>query len=136
MITVTEDGTAGEGTARPRRLRRLWLSFGHACFAVGAVGAFVPLLPTAPLWLLAAWAYAKSSPALRDRLHAHPRFGPALQAWHDRGAISRRGKAASVVGLTVSWAIAAALAETWTVPAILAAVFLAVSAFVLSRPQP
>ena len=45
--------------ARPTT-RWFWLALGHCAVGVGAVGAFVPLLPTTPLMLLAAWAYARS----------------------------------------------------------------------------
>ena len=95
----------------PKRLatpatRWLWLALGHCSVGVGAVGAFVPLLPTTPLMLLAAWAYARSSPALRHWLHTHPRFGVYIRAWQVEGAIPTRAKVAAVVAMTVSFAIA------------------------------
>jgi uncharacterized membrane protein YbaN (DUF454 family) len=87
-------------------VRWLWLALGHCSVGVGAVGAFVPLLPTTPLMLLAAWAYARSSPALRHWLHTHPRFGFYIRAWQVEGAIPTRAKIAAVVAMAASFAIA------------------------------
>jgi hypothetical protein len=86
--------------------RWLWLALGHCSVGVGAVGAFVPLLPTTPLMLLAAWAYARSSPALRHWLHTHPRFGFYIRAWQVEGAIPTRAKIAAVAAMAVSFALA------------------------------
>jgi len=46
------------------------------CLALGAVGIFVPLLPTTPLVLLAAFAFANSSETLHQWLLDHSVFGP------------------------------------------------------------
>lgn len=62
---------------------------------LGTLGIFLPLLPTVPFMILAAFCFAKSSPALEKRLVEHPRFGPHIAAWRDKGAISRKGKIAA-----------------------------------------
>jgi uncharacterized membrane protein YbaN (DUF454 family) len=116
--------------------RWFWLGLGHCAVAVGAVGAFVPLLPTTPLMLLAAWAYARSSPALREWLHSHPRFGAYIRAWQVEGAIPTRAKIVAIVAMAVSFAIAwNGGAGPYTLTA-LAAILTAVGLYVASRPPP
>jgi uncharacterized membrane protein YbaN (DUF454 family) len=72
---------------------RLWfVLLGHACLAIGAVGAFVPLLPTTPFVLLAAYFYSRGSQRLHRWLTAHPRFGRPILDWQEFGVIRPRAK--------------------------------------------
>lgn len=98
--------------------RHLFLAAGLICAALGAIGVFLPVLPTVPFLLLAVFCFARSRPEWADRLYAHPRFGAALREWRDRRAISRRAKlsaiaimaaSAAVSWLTIGWPWAAAV---------------------------
>jgi uncharacterized protein len=86
-------------------VRIVYLLLGIVAAAVGVVGIFVPLLPTVPFMLLAAFFFARSNPAWEQRLLDDPRFGPHIRAWREHGAISRKGKIAGVLGLTGSAAM-------------------------------
>ncbi|WP_294176687.1 YbaN family protein [uncultured Selenomonas sp.] len=48
-----------------RLMRYLWLGVGMIALALGTAGIVLPLLPTVPFYLLAAFCFAKSS----ERLH-------------------------------------------------------------------
>lgn len=108
--------------------RTLYLLAGFAALIAGGIGVFLPLLPTVPFVILAAFCFARSSPALERRLLEHPRFGSHIRNWRDHGAISRKGKRAAlaafgisaVVGLIFApfpWSLApiaaAAIGGTW-----------------------
>jgi len=60
--------------------------------ALGIIGAFLPLLPTVPFVLLAAWAAARSSPRLSNWLESHPRMGPQIRDWRLGGVVRRPAK--------------------------------------------
>lgn len=74
--------------------------------ALGALGIILPLLPTVPFMILAAFCFARSSPRLERWLVEHRHFGPHIQAWREKGAISRRGKHAATAAFAVSTVIA------------------------------
>ena len=114
--------------------RPLYLAAGLGALGIGAVGVVVPGLPTVPFLLVAAFCFARGNPDWEHRLLAHPRWGPAIRDWRERGAISRRAKAAALVTLTLSAALA-----WWTMswplfllPALATAV---AGAWIASRPN-
>jgi uncharacterized membrane protein YbaN (DUF454 family) len=109
-------------------MRLVWLFLGGLSLLLAALGAVLPLLPTVPFVLLAAFFFARGHPPLEAWLLRHPTFGPHIVAWRARGAISRKGKraalaafaASAVMGLMLApmpWALvplaAAALGGTW-----------------------
>lgn len=106
---------------------------GAAALALGFVGMFLPLLPTVPFVLLAAFCFARSNPAWEDRLLAHPTFGPHIRAWRADGSISRRGKTAAVIAFGVSALLGLLMLDPpWSyVPALVALIG---SGWIVSRP--
>ena len=115
--------------------RTFWSFVGVAAVALAIAGVVLPLLPTTPFLLVAAWAFGKSSPRLHGWLLGHPRFGPLIHDWRRHGAIPRRAKYAALL------LMAAALAGGWLAAlplwllGVQAAVLLAVAAFLFSRPD-
>lgn len=97
--------STGAALRHGRAVRGLWLLLGFLCVGVGFIGAFVPLLPTTIFMILGAGCFARSSPRLEGWLLAHPRFGPALVAWRAEGAISRQGKRAACIGITIGYGL-------------------------------
>ena len=117
-------------------MRLVYIIIGGVAVLLGVIGNFLPLLPTTPYQLVAAWAFAKSSPRLENWLVTHPRLGPPLRDWRERGAIPARAKVIAVA------AMAASLAYVFFVPSIPAygkigvAILLACCAtFIVTRPS-
>lgn len=117
-------------------VNRAWRLLGAASFAIGIANAFIPLLPTTIFLLIGVWAYGKGDPLMRERLLAHPRFGPDLRRWVEHRQISRRGKWAACLGIGASAALTAALAGmtpvTWMVDAGLVVLML----YLATRQEP
>jgi uncharacterized membrane protein YbaN (DUF454 family) len=91
------------------RARILYLALGWSCVIVGLIGAFLPLLPTTIFMLIAAWAFARSSPRWHTWLREHARFGEAVRAWEEHHAMPRRAKRIAFVALAASYALTAYL---------------------------
>ena len=85
---------------------RRWAYFGIGWlfFGLGVLGAFLPVLPTTPLMIIALWAFSQSSERFQHWLYNHPVFGLPLQRWHDFRVISVSGTMASVGAMTASMA--------------------------------
>ena len=117
-------------------IRAVWFAFGVGAVLLALLGLALPLLPTTPFVLLAAFAFARSS----DRWHAwllgHRLFGPIIDDWHRHGAIDRRTKIVGVISMAGIFGLSLILKVDATVLAIQAVVLTAAAAFVLSRPSP
>lgn len=116
---------------RPALLIVGWMFVG-----LGIVGAFLPLLPTTPFLLVALWAFTKSSPQAADWLRNHPRFGHYVSEWQDKGAIPARAKilALAMMSISVTW-LGYATDAPLAVKLAVAAILLAVSIFIVTRPS-
>lgn len=77
----------------------------YVCLGLGILGIVLPLLPTTPFVLLAAWCASRSSPAFEAWLHHHRTFGPVIQNWQEKRAVPARAKWMAGVLLLSSWAM-------------------------------
>ena len=120
--------------ARP--IRWLLLGLANGFVALAMAGVALPGLPTVPFLLLAAWAASRSSPRLHHWLYSHPRFGPYLRQWRDQRAIGRSSKVLAVALMALSWGILWwQTSDPWLLGG-LAALFVAVAAYLITRPEP
>ncbi|MBD2747797.1 YbaN family protein [Microvirga sp. BT688] len=117
-------------------MRQLYLCLGYLSLGLGVIGIFLPVLPTTPFVLLAVWFFARSNPALAERLYSHPRFGYLLTTWRDQKAIPRRAKITALSMLAVSYGIILWLAESNVLLVILAIIMGSVALYIATRPQP
>jgi uncharacterized membrane protein YbaN (DUF454 family) len=121
--------------ASPTR-RIVYLVVGLLFVTLGFIGAFLPVLPTTPFLILAVACFARSSRRLESWLCDHPRFGPALRDWRQRGAIPRKAKLMSLAGTSVGFVLfwLAGSPGPWLMIAV-AGLILAGLVFVFSRPS-
>lgn len=116
-------------------MRMIWAGLGWTAFGLGAIGAFLPLLPTVPFLLLAAFCFARGSERFHHWLTTHPTFGPPIADWRLHGAISRRGKRAAVIGMGASLLLPLLLGSPFWVLGIQIPILVCVATFVLTRPD-
>lgn len=101
-----------------------------------ALGVALPLLPTTPFLLLAAWSASRHSPELEAKLLTHPQFGPHLHAWRDQRALSRRAKSMALAMLAVSLLVTLALSAGILVKGMVSALLIGVAVYLATRPEP
>lgn len=112
------------------------VAVGGISLFLGTLGVFLPLLPTTPFLLLAAWCFMKSSPRLNQWLLSHRKFGPAIKSWKEERAISVSAKilatVTALISLTLSWIFTPIIYVNLGVTTLLIGVMI----FVWTRPTP
>jgi uncharacterized membrane protein YbaN (DUF454 family) len=116
-------------------VRFLWAILGLICVGLGLLGVILPLLPTVPFMLLAAFFFARSSECLHNWLLSHRNFGPAIVDWHERGAISQRVKRISTVAITAMFGLSLVMGFRPLILFIQALVLSCVVLFIWTRPN-
>ena len=115
--------------------RQLFLIGGLVSVALGSIGIILPLLPTVPFMILAAFCFANSSPRLEKWLVEHKTFGPHIKNWRHQGAITRKGKWAAVIAFAFSIILAAIFAKPpWSFIPVIAAII--GGTWIWTRPEP
>jgi uncharacterized membrane protein YbaN (DUF454 family) len=123
-------------TSGGRVLRAVFLAAGLLFTGIGLVGVVLPVLPTTPFLILAAACFARSSVRLEAWLLGHPRLGPPLRAWRERGAIPAYAKGMAVFGTTLGFVLFRLASHPGPLAtAAVALVMLAGLAYVLTRPS-
>ena len=136
----------GRGCAAPpdsipdtrQRIRKiLFIIAGTLCVGLGALGAFLPILPTTPFLLLAAACYLRSSRRLYQRLMTNRFFGEYLRRYRAGEGLPRPFKACTICLLWLSLGLSAFLAvppRLWWVRLLLLSVGLGVTIHLVMIP--
>lgn len=115
--------------------RPFFLTLGLLSLGLGIIGVFLPVLPTTPFVLLAAFAFSRSSKRLHAWLMSHRYYGPLVSNWQRHGVIRPRVKWTAIL-LIFALAGSSILfldAPAWA-KALLALVCACVVCFILTRP--
>lgn len=133
-------GSTGERKRERPVLRQgpmRWILFvaGWLCAALGALGAFLPVLPTTPFLLLATACFLRSSPRLHARLLANERFGPYLRQWEQDRSVPRSAKHRAYALVALTFAVSILVAGNPWVRGVLVACLVGLLAFLRSLPE-
>lgn len=117
-------------------LRGVLYTVGIIAVLLGVLGLFIPLFPTTPFLILAAWAFSKSSPRLARWLRTNRYFGPLIRDWQDHGVVPVRAKIFAVTAM--AGGLAGVLIVAWTMPWItipVGVLLTGISIWLISRPS-
>lgn len=116
--------------------RHLWALLAWTSLILGIIGAFLPIMPTVPFILLAAFAAARGSERLRGWLLAHPKFGRVILDWERDGTVRRSSKWLATVMMSASFVGMLVFSPLWWVPASAGTIMAITAIWLWRRPEP
>jgi uncharacterized protein len=130
-LQVVENARRGGSVTWSMLKGRLLVAAGFISVGIGVVGVVIPLLPTTPFLLLAAYCFLRGSPRWHAWLLGNRVFGRYIHDYLTQRAVPRRTKIAALVVLWVCLIVSAALVRIWYVALILAVIGIAVTIHIL-----
>lgn len=107
---------------------------GWLAVVLATLGVVLPLLPTTPFLLLAAWCFARSSPRFHAWLLYRSWFGPYLRHWQDHRALPPGAKGKAVIMIVLTLAISLWLVDMVWVRVLLLTIMAVLLTFMLRLP--
>jgi uncharacterized protein len=101
---------------RFRPTRWLWFMLGWVAVGIGAIGIFVPGLPSTVFFIIAAWCFARSSPRFETWLLSLPHVGPLIEDHRAGLGMPRRAKQWAIAMIVVFSGISAVSLVARSVP--------------------
>jgi uncharacterized membrane protein YbaN (DUF454 family) len=83
----------------------LYQALGFLCVGMAYIGIVTPGIPFSIFLIIAAWAFAKSSPRMEAWLYNHPWFGKFLTNWNKKRVFPTTGKYAMIIVMASTLAI-------------------------------
>lgn len=114
--------------------RGLLIIVGWLAVMLATLGVVLPLLPTTPFLLLAAWCFARSSPRFHHWLLYRSWFGAYLRHWQQQRALPPGAKWKAVLLIVVTFAVSLWLVKLWWVRGVLLVILVALLSFMLRLP--
>ena len=118
-----------------RLAKSLVFAVGVLSVVLGIAGVFLPVLPTTPFILFAAWCFLKSSARAHQWIYRQPVFGKALKDWEQHRSISRPTKRIALSTITISAVVMWILVENLWLKGAVTAVLMTVSIFIATRSE-
>lgn len=116
-------------------MRIIWFICGAISLTTGIIGIFVPLLPTVVFLLIAAFCFGKSSERAHNWLINHPKLGPPIREWNEKGAINRRAKILASISMAIVLLLSLLFGLGLKIVLIQLVTLGAVSIFIWTRPE-
>ncbi|MDX5628119.1 MULTISPECIES: DUF454 family protein [unclassified Brenneria] len=114
--------------------RALLIVMGWTAVVLATLGVVLPLLPTTPFLLLAAWCFARSSPRFHHWLLYRSWFGGYLRHWQRHRALPPGAKWKAVVVILLTFAISLWLIKMIWVRVLLLVIMAILLTFMLRLP--
>lgn len=110
----------------------IFIMFGCLSIVLGILGIFLPLLPTTPFLLLAAYFFTRSSKRLHNWLIHHKTFGKYIYDYQTYRAMDRKTKRVAVVSMWCSLLFSMILVSELYLRLLLTVIGIGVTWYILS----
>lgn len=102
-----------KSAGKARKLaQRLWAAAGFIAFGLGFLGAILPLIPTTPFILLAAFCFARSSEKLNEWFKGTKLYKLVFESYMQRRSMTLKAKLTLLAPISVLLAISFVLLES------------------------
>lgn len=135
LLEMTRAFVYGETMLLTPIKRMLLVIAGVISLVVGVIGIFVPLLPTVPLVLLAAYCFGRSSKRLHHWLIHQRYFGPIIDNFQAGKGIPRRVKYRIIAVIWLSMGLSCWMVGRFWLCILLLAIGVGVSIYLLRLPD-
>ena len=93
-----------------------WIGLGCVAVGLGGIGIVVPGLPTTVFFIIAAWAFSKSSRRLEAWVLGLPRIGPMVRDYRGGLGMPRKAKVVAVTMIVLFVSSSAWALDGWVLP--------------------
>lgn len=107
----------------------------YISITLAVIGVVLPVMPTTPFVLLAAFFASKGSPAFARWLDGHPTFGPIIRDWRRNRVVPLKAKVLACSMMTLSWGLLFVMGAAGVVLAISGIFMAGVASYLLTRPS-
>jgi uncharacterized protein len=116
--------------------RTIFFVLGWISMALGLIGIFVPIMPTTPFAILAAYLFSKSSERWHQWILNTPKLGPLVKKWEESRVIELKAKLIStfMILLLFSYTLVFVQVDYW-IKGIVLISGIAVLLFIWTRPS-
>lgn len=114
--------------------RIILIIIGWLAVVLATLGVVLPLLPTTPFLLLAAWCFAHSSPRFHHWLLYRSWFGSYIRHWQDHRALPPGAKPRALIFIVLTFAVSLYLVNTLWVRLLLLVMMCALLFFMWRMP--
>lgn len=109
---------------------------GWLCIVLGTAGIFLPILPTTPFAILAAWCFSRSSERWHQWLLNHKIFGPTIRDWERDGVINMRAKILATTMIVILFSYTLIFVNVnLVIKSIVSSIGIGVLIFIWTRPS-
>jgi len=113
----------------------LWNVVGSIFVGIGVIGIFLPLLPTTPFLLLAAYSYNRGSNKMREWIESNKTINTYITNYRDNKGMTLRAKMNSIFILWCSIGVSFYLISNMYIRLVLAVVLIMVTMHLISLPK-
>lgn len=115
--------------------RILLLLSGWIAVILATLGVVLPVLPTTPFLLLAAWCFSRSSPRFHHWLLYRSWFGGYIRHWQAHKGLPRKAKRRAVIVILLTFAVSLWLVKLIYIRLLLLCILVWLLIFMLRLPE-